>query len=136
MFEGSVRPGDWVEIAGTEGEIDKLSIRSTTVRTLDDVEYIVPNQDWFSGTVKTFTRSNRFVRARIPSGVGKGADPRVVQQMLVETARRHLDVMAEPPPAAPLLEFKVSTMSFGMRSRLKESNWRSCKQSWGKETPK
>ncbi|MEZ4768987.1 MAG: mechanosensitive ion channel [Caldilineales bacterium] len=112
LFEGSVRPGDWVEIAGTEGEIDKLSIRSTTVRTLDDVEYIVPNQDWFSGTVKTFTRTNRFVRARVPVGVSGGAEPRLVQQILVETARRHPDVMLEPPPAAPLLEFKAATMSF------------------------
>ncbi len=112
LFEGSVRPGDWVEIAGTEGEVDKLSIRSTTVRTLDDVEYIVPNQDWFNGTVKTFTRSNRFVRARVPIGVGKGADPRVVQQMLVDTARQHPDVMTEPPPAAILVEFKASAMNF------------------------
>ena len=112
LFEGSVRPGDWIEIAGTEGEIEKLSIRFTTVRTLDDVEYIVPNQDWFSGTVKTFTRTNRFVRARVPIGVSNGTDPHLVQQMLVETARQHPDVMAEPPPAAPLVEFKASMMSF------------------------
>ena len=112
LFEGSVRPGDWVEIAGTEGEVDKFSIRSTTVRTLDDVEYIVPNQDWFNGTVKTFTRSNKFVRARVPIGIGKGADPRVVQQMLVNTAKQHPNIMTEPPPAAMLVDLKASAMSF------------------------
>ena len=99
-------------VAGTEGEVDKLSIRSTTVRTLDDVEYIVPNQDWFNGTVKTFTRSNKFVRARVPIGIGKGADPRVVQQMLVNTAKQHPNIMTEPPPAAMLVDLKASAMSF------------------------
>jgi small-conductance mechanosensitive channel len=112
LFEGSVRPGDWVEVAGTEGEIDKLSIRSTTVRTADDVEYIVPNQDWFTRTVKTFTRSSRSVRARIPVGVSHEADPRAVQRMLVETVRQHPDVMAEPSPVAPLVNFGAATINF------------------------
>jgi small-conductance mechanosensitive channel len=112
LFEGAVRPGDWVEVAGTEGEIDKLSIRSTTVRTADNIEYIVPNQDWSTRTLKTFTRSSRSVRARIPIGVSNKANPRTVQQMLVETVRQHPDVMAEPSPMAPLVNFGASTINF------------------------
>jgi potassium efflux system protein len=112
LFEGAVRPGDWVEVAGTEGEIDKLNIRSTTVRTADNIEYIVPNQDWFARTLKTFTRSSRSVRARIPIGVSNKANPRTVQRVLVETVRQHPDVMAEPLPMAPLVNFGASTINF------------------------
>ena len=112
LFEGSVRPGDWVEIAGTEGEVDKLSIRSTVVRTLDNVEYIVPNQDWLSSTVTTFTRNSRRVRARVPVGVSYDVDPHFVQQLLIETARAHPDVLGEPPPVAPLVDFGASSVDF------------------------
>ena len=112
LFEGSVRPGDWVEIAGTEGAIDKLSIRSTVVRSFDNVEYIVPNQDWLNSTVTTFTRNNRLVRTRVPIGVSYDADPHIVQALLVETATRHPEVLAEPPPVAPLIAFGASSIDF------------------------
>lgn len=112
LFEGSVRPGDWVEIAGTEGAIDKLSIRSTVVRTFDNVEYIVPNQDWLNSTVKTFTRSSRLVRTQVPVGVTYAADPHFVRELLTETAAQHPDVLSEPPPLAPLVGFGASSLDF------------------------
>jgi potassium efflux system protein len=112
LFEGSVRPGDWIEVSGTEGEIASLSIRSTVVRTFDNVEYIVPNQDWLNSTVKTFTRGSRRGRARIPIGVSYNADPHMVQQLLIDTAKAHPDVLAEPPPVAPLVDFGASSVDF------------------------
>ncbi|HHY57508.1 MAG TPA: mechanosensitive ion channel [Chloroflexi bacterium] len=112
LFEGSVRPGDWVEVAGAEGEVDKLSIRSTVVRTFDNVEYIVPNQDWLSSTVTTYTRNSRRVRTRVPVGVSYNADPHAVQKLLIETALAHPDVVKEPPPAAPLVDFGASSVDF------------------------
>ncbi len=112
LFEGSVRPGDWVEIAGTEGSIDKLSIRSTVVRTFDNVEYIVPNQDWLNSTVKTFTRSSRLVRTQVPIGVTYAADPHFVKELLTETASQHPDVLSEPAPVAPLINFGASSLDF------------------------
>jgi small-conductance mechanosensitive channel len=112
LFEGSVRPGDWVEIAGTEGAIDKLSIRSTTVRTFDNVEYIVPNQDWLNSTVKTFTRSSRLVRTQVPIGVTYAADPHFVRELLTETVAQHPDVLPEPAPVAPLINFGASSLDF------------------------
>lgn len=112
LFEGSVRPGDWVEIAGTEGEVDKLSIRSTTVRTFDNVEYIVPNQDWLSATVTTYTRTSRRVRTRVAIGVGYNSDVRQVQQLLIDTAKAHPEVLDEPEPIAPLIGFGDSSVDF------------------------
>lgn len=110
LFEGSVRPGDWVQIAGTEGEVDKLSIRSTVVRSFDDVEYIVPNQDWLSSTVTTFTRTRRRVRMRVPIRVSSEADPHFVQQLLIETARSQPDIMDEPSPLAPIMGFSAASI--------------------------
>lgn len=112
LFEGSVRPGDFVEISGTEGHVDKLSIRSTVVRTYDNIEYIVPNQDWLSSTIKTYTRNSRRVRTSVPIGVSYDADPRFVQQLLVETALSHPDVLHEPSPAAALVNFGASSIDF------------------------
>lgn len=112
LFEGTVRPGDWVEISGTEGAVDKLSIRSTVVRTFDNVEYIVPNQDWLNSTVTTYTRNSRRTRARVPIGVSYDSDVRQVQEILLGLARSHPDVLQDPPPLAPLIGFGDSSVDF------------------------
>ncbi len=112
LFEGSVRPGDWIEIAGAEGEVASLSIRSTVVRTFDNVEYIVPNQDWLNSTVTTFTRNSRKVRTRVPIGVSYNANPHLVQQVLLEVALAHPEVLNEPAPLAPLVSFGESSIDF------------------------
>ena len=112
LFEGSVRPGDLIEIAGTEGEVDRLSVRSTVVRTFDNVEYIVPNQEWLGSTVKVLTHTSRRVRLRVPVGVSYDADPHRVQALLSETAQRHPDVLPEPAPAAGLVAFGDSSLDF------------------------
>jgi small-conductance mechanosensitive channel len=112
VFEGSVRPGDLVEIAGTEGEVDRLSVRSTVVRTFDNVEYIVPNQEWLGSTVKVLTHTSRRLRVRVPVGVSYDADPHRVQALLSETARRHPDVLPDPAPVASLVAFGASSLDF------------------------
>lgn len=112
LFEGSVRPGDLVEIAGTEGEVDRLSVRSTVVRTFDNVEYIVPNQEWLGSTVKVLTHTSRRVRVRVPVGVSYDADPHRVQALLSETARRHPDVLPDPAPLTGLVAFGASSLDF------------------------
>lgn len=105
LFDGTVKPGDWVEVGGHEGEVDNLSIRATIVRTFDNVEFIVPNQEWLTSTVTTFTRNNRQARTRVPISVSFGSDVQAVQTLLVETALQHPLVLAEPRPLAPIVNF-------------------------------
>ncbi|MEL6151707.1 MAG: mechanosensitive ion channel domain-containing protein, partial [Chloroflexota bacterium] len=45
LFEQSVRPDDWVEIDGSLGIVQRVGIRSTIVRTFDNVDRIVPNEN-------------------------------------------------------------------------------------------
>ena len=124
LFEGTVRPGDWVQIADVEGEVDRLSIRSTVVRTFDNVEFVVPNQDWLSSTVVTYTRTDRRARMRVPIGVTYEVDPHIVQQVLIEAARRHPDVLADPPPLAPVVDYGASSVDFVVLAWVEDAKYR------------
>lgn len=124
LFEGTVRPGDWVEISGTEGQVDSISIRSTVVRTFDNVEYIVPNQDWLTTTVTTYTRNNRRARTRVPVGVSYDSDVRQVQKLLVDTALQHPDVLMDPAPLAPLVEYGNSSVDFIVLAWVEDAMYR------------
>ena len=45
LVERPVRNGDWIVVGNTEGYVQRISIRTTTIQTLDWADVIVPNSD-------------------------------------------------------------------------------------------
>lgn len=105
LFEGTVRPGDYVEVAGKEAVVQKLSIRSTIVRTADNIEIIVPNQDWLNRSVITYTGSSRSVRLRFTINVPRSVSSGQVFQVINDTVRKHPLVLEDPSPSVSIANF-------------------------------
>ena len=112
LFEGTVRPGDYVEVGGKEAVVQKLNIRSTVVRTGDNVEIIVPNQDWLSRSVITYTGTNRRVRLRYPVSVPRTIEVGQVFQVLNTTARIHPLVLEDPGPSVSVANFSGANVDY------------------------
>ncbi|MCB0192011.1 MAG: mechanosensitive ion channel [Anaerolineae bacterium] len=112
LFDGTIRPGDWVEISGSEGEIEKMSIRATTIRRLDNIRIIVPNQEWLVSQVTTYTHTGRRTMAKLNVGVSYNSNVQQVKQLLSDTLKRHPEILPEPEPFAVLLEFGDSSLNF------------------------
>lgn len=112
LFEQSLRPGDVIEINDEIGVVEKLNIRSTLVRTNDNVELVVPNEQFFTSQVRTFTRTDSLVRVNLSLGVGYNSDPKQVRDILMETAVKHGLVRSEPPPAVFFSGFGDSSLDF------------------------
>ncbi len=114
LFEQSIRPGDVVEINNRVGRVEKLRIRSTTVRTNDNVEVIVPNQALLTASVTTYTHSDRSVRIHVPVGVSYSSDPAEVRQVLLGAARRHGLVRENPAPIVFFEGYGASSIDFSL----------------------
>ena len=112
LFEGVLRPGDVVEVDGEVTIVKQVSIRATTVRTLDKVEKIIPNQTFFTSTVTTFTGTDRLFRLLVPVGVSYNCDPEEVIDLLLEVAQQHPQVRAEPKPFVHLIGYGDSSVDF------------------------
>ncbi len=112
IFEQSLRPGDVIEVKGEIGTVEKLSIRSTVVRTLDNVELIVPNNTFLTDSVKTFTKSNRLVRIPVEIGVSYGSDVDLVHEILMNVAHEHDMVRNTPAPVIFFNSFGESSLQF------------------------
>lgn len=100
LFERSLRPGDIVEIDGEMGTVEKLTVRSTTVRTLDNEEIVVPNQTFFTESFKTFTGSDERVRFNVVVMANCHNDVETVRRVLHQVAAAHPGVLSEPLPEA------------------------------------
>ncbi len=112
FFEGALKPGDVVEVDGEITVVKRVSIRSTTVQTLNHVEKIVPNQKFLTSSVITYTGSDRISRYLIPVRVSYKSKPGAVMEILLKVAKEHPNVLRKPKPVVFLIGFGDSSIDF------------------------
>lgn len=105
LLERSLHPNDVIEIDGELCVVERLSIRATTVRTLNNVELVVPNQTFFTSSFKTYTGSNKNVRVPIFIKTDCAIEPPAVMDLLRQVAQDHWDVLSDPGPTASIVEY-------------------------------
>ena len=88
LTEQSVEIGDIIRLEnGLTGEVKRIAIRATIVKTVDSNEVIVPNSELVSGRVDNWTYSDNWRRLRIPFGVSYDSDPDEIVKIAIEAAR-------------------------------------------------
>ncbi len=105
LFERHVQIGDRVTVAGTEGDVEEINIRSTTVRTLNNVSIIVPNSEFIAANVINWSHGDIKVRLDIDVGVSYDSDLDTVLRSLHEVADENKDVMKTPKSDVLLMSF-------------------------------
>ena len=140
LVERPVRNGDWIVVGNTEGYVQRISIRTTTIQTLDRADVIVPNSDLISGQVTNWTLGNTWGRIKIPIGVAYGSDVETVIATLLEVANNNADVIkdmnvikkadateGDPDlsyPSVLFLDFGDSSLDFELRVIIRDINLR------------
>jgi len=112
IFGGKVRKGDWIEVEGTPGEVIDIHALSTRIRSRQNVEYLVPNSSLMSTTIINYSLSSPMIWAGLDVGVSYGSDPRQVEEILLEAARREPMVSREQSPRVLFTEFADSSLNF------------------------
>jgi small-conductance mechanosensitive channel len=112
IFGGKIRKGDWIEVGDTMGMVTDIYFRATKVKTRDNIEYLIPNSDFISGTVVNYSLSSPFVRLELPVGVSYDEDPRQVEQILLDAARQEPMVVNYRQPDVRFTEYGDSSINF------------------------
>ncbi len=98
MLERPIKVGDRVEMASIEGTVREIGARRTTIVTHDNIAILVPNQKFITDQVTNLVYAAAPIRLRLPVQVAGAADPAQVEQILLDAARAHDDVMKNPGP--------------------------------------
>ncbi len=112
IFGRKVRKGDWIKIGDTVGMVSDIFLRSTNIRTRDNIEYIIPNNEFTSKTIVNYSLTSPLVRVHIPVGVSYGADPQEVRKILVQCAEKQSYVSQYEKPRVWFCEFADSSINF------------------------
>jgi len=116
LFERPVHIGDIVEVGNISGEVSRIGIRASTLRTWQGAEVIVPNAQLVTSPVTNWTLSDRTRRIDLPVGVDYGSAPDKVVDVLEAVARAHPQIMQTPPPEAVFKSFGDSSINFELRA--------------------
>jgi len=115
LFERPLKVGDTVEVAEVRGEIRHIGLRSSTVRTWDGSEVVIPNSRFIADQFTNWTLSDHIRRIEIAVGVAYGSDPVRVIEILTSVAESEPRVMTDPAPRVIMIGFGDSSLDFSVR---------------------
>ena len=105
LFEQHIQVGDRVTVGDIEGNVVEINIRSTTIRSLNNIAIIVPNSEFIQATVINWSHGDPKTRLEIDIGVSYDSDLDLVIQSLKEVANEHPLLLKDPEPNVWLLSF-------------------------------
>ncbi len=111
-FERPIKVGDTVQVGELMGTVRSIGLRSSTVRSFDGAEVIVPNGNLISDQMINWSLSDMYRRMDIRLGVAYGTDPEKVLEIMEDMARENNQVNKYPAPRAYFLGFGDSSLDF------------------------
>ena len=116
--------GDFVEVAGTSGSVDAISIFTTTLTTPDNKEVIVPNGAVLGNNIINYSaRDTR--RVDMVFGISYDDDIRQARALLEQILAADERILADPAPVVALGELGDSSVNFLVRP------WVNAADYWG-----
>lgn len=108
------RRGDQVVVAGGEGSLDHINLRTVVLRTYDGERVMVPCAQVLSNPITNHTALGRR-RTTLSVGVSYGADLDDVLSLLLEVLHDVDGVLAKPVPEVRVEEFGESGVAIAVR---------------------
>ncbi len=113
LLEGSIKIGDYIVLDnGERGEVVQIGIRSTQLKTRDDVLITIPNGIMANSMIINQSAPWAPFRVRLAVGVAYGSDLDEVEALLVREAVSNVLTLDEPEPRARVRGFGDNAVEF------------------------
>lgn len=112
-LDGTYNVGDYVVLeTGERGRVVDVSVRSTVIRTRDEILVTVPNWKLNSDIVINESSPGQKRRIRVPVGVAYGTDVDQVEEALEDIAEATDNVLDQPSPRVRFRKLGDSALEF------------------------
>ena len=124
LIERPLAVGDYVDIESVRGQVTAISLRSTTLRTAENVHIVVPNADFISSRVTNLSHRDLKIRLTVEVGVSYSSDIDLVLGVLKDTAAEHSMVLDDPAPDARIVGFGESSVDLQLLAWIPDPEYR------------
>ncbi len=116
------KAGDFVEAAGVSGVVEVINIFSSTFRTGDNKEVIIPNGSIYGGTIINYSaRDTR--RVDMLFGIGYDSDIKKAKDILQSILDQDERILDDPAPVIAVSELADSSVNIVVRPWVKTSDY-------------
>jgi small-conductance mechanosensitive channel len=119
LLERPVRVGDWVQVGAIEGNVSRIRVRATEIKTFQNALVIVPNSMLITEQVMNWTLNDAMGRVEIKVGVAYGSDLQLVKKLILRAAMEHSEVRRRPEIRVFMMDFGESAIAFELRCFIK-----------------
>ena len=98
LVERPVKVGDWVNVGGVEGDVQRIRVRATEIRTFDRTTLIVPNSDLITKAVQNKTLGDPRGRVQLQFTIGAAADAPRALELIAGVLAADPDVLEDLKP--------------------------------------
>lgn len=112
LFERPISVGDYITGGGQDGTVADIKIRSTLIKTLDNVTIIIPNSNLLENEIINWSIGDTRIRLHVTIGVAYGSDVPRVTETLLRVAAANADVLETPAPDVRFINFGDSSLDF------------------------
>jgi small conductance mechanosensitive channel len=112
IFTKPYRIGEYVSVVGVEGQVDTISLFSTTLRHPDQSRVVVPNRKVVGEILQNF---GNIRQAQITVGIAYDSDLRAALQIIAAVAQSNSRVLAEPAPVVQAVTLADSAIQICLK---------------------
>ena len=112
IFSRPFKVNDIVDVMGIQGTVDDIGSRSTTIKTWDGFDVVMPNRYFLENSVTNWTKSDLKKREILKVSVSYDADTRSVEKILLDITKEHSQVLKNPAPLVIFKNFGDSSLEF------------------------
>ena len=112
LAERPIKAGDLIKVGETYGNVKSIGARSTTIRTGENQDIIVPNSKFLENEVTSLTRRDDRLRTSISVGVAYGSPLETVIRLLEQSAADCPKVDDRPKPFVWFNDFGDNALAF------------------------
>lgn len=117
-----IKVGDFIEVNGQMGTVKDISIFTTELATLDNVQVVIPNTEVWSNTIKNYSVYDTR-RAEWVFGVGYSADLKKAEQVIRDVIFNDPRSLSDPAPFLQVNNLGDSSVDFLVRCWVKSSDF-------------
>lgn len=99
LTERPVKVGDWVSLAGVEGDIRRINVRATEIQMSDRSTVIVPNSQFITQNVRNVTMGNALGVVGITLTLPLETDVLQIRELLLQAFTEHEAILDAPAPS-------------------------------------
>ncbi|WP_196137349.1 mechanosensitive ion channel family protein [Aliikangiella sp. G2MR2-5] len=114
--------GDFVDVAGIAGVVEKITIFTTQLRTGDNKQMIVPNGKIYGDVITNYS-AKETRRVDMIFGIGYDDDIKKAKTVLLDVLEKDDRILKDPAPLVAVSELADSSINFVVRPWVNSSDY-------------